>query len=89
MEWIQIWLHMKFWHILCFWKGLKGEYSVLWKTAIMDQNELDVNIKRQNFTLKLPFPIIFSKKYIFKNLFFEREKPPTWNPPKFKNGLLD
>lgn len=43
----------------------------------MDQNELVVNIKRQKFTLKLSFPIIFSKKYIFKNLFFEREKPPT------------
>lgn len=41
----------------------------------MDQNELVVNIKRQKFTLKLPFPIIFSKKYIFKNLFFERKNP--------------
>lgn len=42
----------------------------------MDQNELVVNIKRQKFTLKLSFPIIFSKKYIFKNLFFERKKTP-------------
>lgn len=41
----------------------------------MDQNELVVNIKRQKFTLKLSFPIIFSKKYIFKNLFFERKNP--------------